>query len=55
VASKSLAFIASPPPPGQDRPGSFHQAPASRPERGIASVMGTNHRDDRVGAHLLLR
>jgi hypothetical protein len=37
------------------RPGSFHQAPASQPGRGIASVMGTNDRDDRIGAHLLLR
>jgi len=37
------------------RPGSFYQAPASQPGRGIASVMGTNDRDDRIGAHLLLR
>jgi len=26
-----------------------------QPGRGIASVMGTSDRDDRIGAHLLLR
>jgi hypothetical protein len=44
------------PPPGQD-PGpaaSIRHRPR-QPGRGSASVMGTNDRDDRIGAHLLLR
>ena len=55
AASKPLAFIASPP-PGQD-PGLAasirHRLP--QPGRGIAGVMGTNDRADRIGAYLLLR
>ena len=56
AASTSLAFIVSPPLPGQD-PGlaASIRHRHRRPGRGIVSLMGTSDRVDRADAHELLR
>jgi hypothetical protein len=53
-AGTSLAFIVSPPPPGQDSgPAASIRHRHRQPGRGIASVVGTNDRDGRTDAHEL--